>query len=333
MASSFYTPFPVEVPYRTGPTMKRLGRTSEDSGRLFVVDEAYEGYLEQKLNHLTRSPKRCSSLSAGRHEGLEDALLHIFGLVADEQPDLVRLEAKTVQLRALGLRLRLEGASRRRWTVETSSDAPLAVLGRRVKVHLDAQSDLMKLVHALALSVQEDMVILRDLGGDDEVECLCVTFPSAWDPQEKVGRNFSEVHQPVANNAALLGAHRPVMNALFHKGPFVRFVWGLNADGRLGQHPAEPETALPRAVLRSPEALAAALFFRFRTERQISVPLPEFGRCLFTVRVAAQPLSEALCNGERRRRFAAALTSMDEALLAYKGLSAWRDPLLAYLDV
>ena len=325
MTAGLYAPFPVTVPYSTGPSLKRLDSLPRGSGQLFVVDGAYETYLEQKLGSLSNHPERYSGLSAGAHEGLENALFHVFSLVADEQPDLVELGAEKVWLRALGLGL---GRSQKRCWIETS-DAPLAALGRRVKTHLEAQPDPVKLAHALALSVQEDIVVVRS-GGADEAECLCVAFPSAWDPQEKVGQNFSEVHQPVANNTALLRSHRPVMNALFHKGPFVRFVWGLSANGRLGQHPLEAETSLPRDILRSPAKLAAALFFR--TERQVSIPLPTFGRCLFTVRVATQPLEAALCNDERRRTFAAALASMDEELLAYKGLSAWRGPLLAYLN-
>ncbi len=331
MTAGLYTPFPITVPYNTRPSLKRLDSSPRDSGQLFVVDGAYETYLEQKLSSLSNHPERYSGLSAGAHEGLENALFHVFSLVANEQPDLVELGAEKVWLKALGLRLRQsqKRCQTKKYWIETS-DAPLAALGRRVRAHLEAQPDPVKLAHALALSVQEDIVVVRDLGGADETECLCVTFPSAWDPQEKVGQNFSEVHQPVANNAALLRSHRPVMNALFHKGPFVRFVWGLSADGRLGQHPAEAETSLPRDILHSPAKLAAALFFR--TERQVSIPLPTFGRCLFTVRVATQPLEAALCNNERRRTFAAALASMNEELLAYKGLSAWRGPLLAYLN-
>ncbi len=333
---SRYAPFPVEVSYRIGPTMTKLGKRlekgSEDSGQLFVVDERYGAYLEQKLRHLSEHPERCGGLSKGTHEGLETALRRVFALVAEEQPPLIRVEGESVRLEALGIALRLEGTSRRgRYTVETFSEAPLSELGQRAKTYLDAQPDLFKLIHALALSIQEDFVILRvdgDIENGDEAECLCVTFPSRWDPQAKVGQNFSEVHAPVANNTALLKAHRPVMNALFHKGPFVRFVWGLSADDSLGQHPEE--TALPEEVLRSPETLASKLFFR--TERQVSYPLPEFGRCLFTVRVSVQPLGEALCNSERRQRLATSLASMDEALLAYKGLSAWREPLLEYLN-
>ena len=325
---ALYAPFPVEVPYRTGPTMTKLGsgRVPDGSGQLFIVDEAYERYLEQKLAHLSLHPERYGGLSAGTHEGLGDALLHVFSLLAQEQPGLVSVGSRTIELRALGLRLRLEG----RYAVENDAKAPLEALGRRVKTHLESQPNLTKLVYALALSVQEDFVVLRDLGGADEAEYLCVAFPSHWDPRTKVGQDFAEVHRPVANNAALLKSHRPVMNALFHKGPFVRFVWGLSADGRLGQHPAEVGTSLPQEVVCASQRLAANLFFR--TERQVSVPLLEFGRCLFTVRVAVQPLEEALRSDERRRRLAAALESMNDELLTYKGLKAWRDPLLAYLN-
>lgn len=303
--------------------MKKLGKVLGDSGQHFVVDRAYAAYLEQKLAHLSK-PERCGGLSAGLHDGLEEALWRVFALVAEEHPMLVALEDGGLQLKALGIMF--HARSNGDYRLETLPNAPLAELGQRAQQHLKAQQGIDRLIHALALSVQEDFVILRDLGNDDEAECLCVAFPSHWNPNEKIGQNFSELHRPVADAEALLKSHRPVMNALFHKGPFIRFVWGLSADARLSQHPALPQRALKEC---SPDALAQQL--TFRTERQVSCPLPH-NRCLFTVRVAVQPLQEALYNAERRRRMGTALALMDDALLAYKGLTTWRESLLAYLN-
>ena len=303
--------------------MKKLGHVLGDSGQHFVVDRAYAAYLEQKLAHLSRS-ERCGGLSEGRHDGLEEALWRVFALVAEEHPMLVALEDGGLQLKMLGIKL--YARSSYEYGLETLPNAPLAELGQRAQQHLKARRGIDRLIHALALSVQEDFVILRDLGNDDEAECLCVTFPSHWDPHEKIGQNFSELHRPVADAQALLKSHRPIMDALFRKGPFVRFVWGLSADASLSQHPDLPRRALAEC---SPGTLAQHL--TFRTERQVSCPLPH-NRCLFTVRVTVQPLQEALCNAERRQRLASALALMDDALLAYKGLTAWRESLLAYLN-
>jgi hypothetical protein len=96
-------------------------------------------------------------------------------------------------------------------------------------------------------------------------------------------------------------------------GPFVRYVWSLAADDALShhprRHPARPLDARPPAT------------WWYRAERQTTLPLPEAGASLFAIRVLHAPLAAVATTPARRAALAAAVASMDAALLAYKGLT------------
>lgn len=200
----------------------------------------------------------------------------------------------------------------------------------RVHAHLATLAPLEQLADALALSVQEDLVVLAgeaapDAPGappDGRAELLHVCFPSGWDPAARAGAGFAALHAPVPHKDVLVAAAGRVVRAMTTRGPFVRYVWSLSPDGRLDRNPR-------RAARAGRPARASELWFR--VERQSVLPLPELGRALFTIRVYRAPLASVAATDERRRTLAAALASMDEALLAYKGVGGIRDEVLAWL--
>ncbi|MEJ2358248.1 MAG: DUF3445 domain-containing protein [Deinococcales bacterium] len=158
---------------------------------------------------------------------------------------------------------------------------------------------------------------------DGRAELLHVCFPSSWDPAERAGAGFAALHAPVPHSEMLQAAAGRVVRAMVAKGPFVRYVWSLAEDATLDRNPRRrPAVAAP--------AGPAALWFR--VERQTVLPLPALGRALFTIRVYRAPLPAVLTTPARRRALASALRSMDEALLAYKGVGGLRSALLAYLE-
>ena len=69
-----------------------------------------------------------------------------------------------------------------------------------------------------------------------------------------------------------------------------------------------------------------------RVERQTTLPLPGLNAAAFFIRVLVQPLPRAVGPAGRRARLAAAVRSMDPALLAYKGLDGAVGTLLRWLD-
>ncbi len=301
-------PFPVEVPPRIRADLHRLGTVVD--GKLevghFRLDRAYPDYLERKRALLRRDPFRCRVVSTDDEPGLFKALQRVRELFASEYPDLVKFERD-----------------------DQGETTTLAALGGWGGPPFDARSFVEHLADATALWMQEDFVIVQ--GADEaRAELIHVCFPSRWSPREKIGRSFMAVHEPVADNAALIAASRNVARAMVTGGPFVRFVWSITTDPRLEQHPEDAKLEPDDRVYDDPDALAAQTFFR--VERQTTFPMPDLDRALFTIRVYVQPLTDAVQDISRRNKLAAAMREMSPALSDYKGYSRLREPILKWLD-
>jgi len=154
---------------------------------------------------------------------------------------------------------------------------------------------------ALALSVQEDLVLMKG----PLLEALWVCFPSNWNPHDKIGRSFAEIHTPVPHSEKLQAAQANVAKAMSEKGPFVRYVWGLTFDPSLSAHPDRPKVLEGQQVY-------------FRTERQTTLPLPELGRSWFLIRVYIAPVEQVANSPARRAALREAMRTMPEAHKAYK---------------
>lgn len=179
----------------------------------------------------------------------------------------------------------------------------------------------------LALAFAEDFAIVDAVSG--RIEWLAVCLPSRWAPEEKVGRLFTEVHAPVADNQLLISASAQLMKLVTGADRWERFVWTLTPAGRLDQHPVRQphETWAEQA---DSEALGAATFLR--TERQTFIPLPERRQAVFTIHVETRPLSEAARSPTVARQLHDALASMSAAVLDYRGLTDARARLLGWLS-
>jgi hypothetical protein len=179
----------------------------------------------------------------------------------------------------------------------------------------------------LELAFEEDIAVLE--GADATLPWLCVCVPSHWAPEDKLGLPFAAVHAPVADNAALLAASRQLVQLATSGDRFERFVWTLTPSGRYDQHPRRHPRE-PWPVSLDDAAFAQRCFLR--SERQTFLPVGRGTRqAVFTIRVMLQPLAQAVDTPDRARRLHDALASMSEAVLAYKGLAAARDPLLRWL--
>ncbi len=111
---------------------------------------------------------------------------------------------------------------------------------------------------------------------------------------------------------------------MVEKGPFVRYVWSVAADDAPSHHPRRHPAA--RLDGRDPAT------WWLRIERQTTLPLPGWNAAAFFTRVLHQPLPRAVVPAGRRARLAAAVRSMDPALLAYKGLDGNAGTLLRWLE-
>lgn len=178
------------------------------------------------------------------------------------------------------------------------------------------------------LAFQEDLAILD--GATGTLPWLCVCVPSHWAPEEKVGLDFTALHGPVADNAALIAAGRQLVALATSGDRWERHVWTVSPSGRYDQHPGRhPREPWPQTG--DPEAFAARCWLR--AERQTFFPVAQGTRqAVFTIRVMLQPLTQAVDAPWKARRLRDSLASMSSAVLAYKGLAPAREPLLAWLQ-
>lgn len=179
----------------------------------------------------------------------------------------------------------------------------------------------------LELQLEQDLAILD--GASTTLPWLCVCVPSHWAPEEKLGLPFAAVHAPVADNALLQSAGEKLVQLVTGGDCWERFVWTITPSPRYDQHPhRHAREPWPQAV--DPREFAQRCFLR--AERQTFFPVGAGTRqSVFTIRVMLQPLPDAVADGQRARQLHDSLASMSEAVLAYKGLSGARAPLLAWL--
>lgn len=193
-----------------------------------------------------------------------------------------------------------------------------AIFARAAAEGLQAQGPL-------ELAFEEDFALLD--GASTTLPWLCVCVPSHWAPEDKLGLPFTAVHAPVADNQLLLAGARQLAQLATGGECWERFVWTVTPSGRHDQHPRRhPRTPWPDTP--EPEAFARQCFLR--AERQTFFPFVP-GQAVFTIRVMLQPLAAAVTTGEQARRLHAALATMSDAVLAYKGLAPARERLLAWL--
>lgn len=184
-----------------------------------------------------------------------------------------------------------------------------------------------RLAGLLSLSFAEDFAIVD--GRNASIPWIAACLPSHWAPQRKVGRHFAEVHGPVADNALLVRAGEHLTRMVCGDERWERFVWNVTRQPRLNAH---PELADPAPWPLDAFDSAAAPRAWWRTERQTFIPLPRLQQAVFTIGIDTQPLGDAIDTPAKAARLQAAITSMSDAVLAYRSLTAARAPLLAWLQ-
>jgi hypothetical protein len=182
---------------------------------------------------------------------------------------------------------------------------------------------------ALASQVQEDMAVISLDGRGHEWACaLHVCYPNHWSVEEKIGRSFAAIHEPVAGMERIRQRAGSLTAAMIHKGPYVRFGWGLASDARLNHHPVAPAGESPELWHgRQFDPQQARLFLRM--ERQVIWGFPKVSAALFLIRTFHMDVSHA--EPAMRVQLARAVESMTPEQLRYKGLD--RPAILASLKV
>jgi hypothetical protein len=210
---------------------------------------------------------------------------------------------------------------------EVLNSAPGAFgLGDEIGRCLAGLAPPWRLAGLLSLAFAEDFAVVD--GSSGRIPWLAVALPSHWAPEHKLGRVFSEVHAPVADNRLLLQAADALTRLVTGEERWERFVWNVTSHPRLHAHPARVATERwPGGAAAFQPSLAW-----WRSERQTFIPVPAAAQAVFTILVDVQPLAPVLAAAPgRAARLHAALASMSSAVLDYRSLVPVREPLLAWL--
>ncbi len=310
--------------YTVGAGLFRLGVQpvhGRVEGHTFAFDREYGRFVESKVAARARGLYETYLQAALSPALREAALTFALGRLAPDSGGAITWDGRTLANPWLGWRLDLDLA---RGSLEGVSrfDAPLA--------HLVADVTPLDALDALGLNVQEDFsLIARDpVTGRDFLACLHVLNPQHWDPRDKIGRDFVAVHAPVAGSGPMNATAPRLLDAVLHKGPFLRFAWGVSMSARLDHHPAAPPSEDRAAGTRFAPDCAY-----LRVERQTLTGFAAQHGALFTIRPCVYPLADVVRDPERRAQLAAALRSMTPEQVTYKGLDALMTDLLAWLEV
>ncbi len=324
-------PFPVNEPFKTEVNLHKLGRPLLDEQpeeTLFLLDAQYEALLTEKVAMLTAFPQHSLCYLTDDLADLEACLWQTAAAIARDLPQYTACDADGFRSLLLAI-----GLSRDGQLDFEPAKAYFPALATRCYEHLQTLPRFERLACLLAYSIAEDVAVIRNTGGGartDQAECFIVALPSHWDPAEKLGLNFSDIHQPVADNAGLKKSHPSLLKAMIHKGPFVRYGWSLPNSAALAHNPTLSQDSRPTIdPTCDGDALLDSLYFR--VERQTFLNLPTWQRGVFLIRIYQRPLRAALTTPQRATRLANSIASMSPAMLAYKSLSSFAPQLISAL--
>lgn len=183
----------------------------------------------------------------------------------------------------------------------------------------------------LAMQIQEDLAVLHlDNAGKNYVSLLHLCFPNYWSAAEKIGRDFLATHQPVAEFERVAQRANEIVNAMIHKGPFVRFAWGLTTDTRLNHHPVPP-TGIEYETWQGRQFDVDNPALYLRIERQTIHGFPKLQAALFTIRTYFSDVATIKAKPAQCQTLITAIESMSEASLAYKGLHYSKQAIIEWL--
>lgn len=195
---------------------------------------------------------------------------------------------------------------------------------------------------AIVSQIPEDVAIVSREQGNDWLSAIHLCSAGHWAPEDKIGKSFPLVHQPVPGIEPISRISKALIQSMIHRGPFVRFVWGFGSDDRLNHHPHPPPGWEERAwkgrvrpwkstLARETSATPKKQPFFLRIERQVTVGLPACEAALFFIRVYYLPAEEIRKNVAWAKRLSNVIESMDADTLLYKGLRDSKNEVCQWL--
>lgn len=200
---------------------------------------------------------------------------------------------------------------------------------RLIEARSDVQPPYVSSLDGLACQVQEDLAVIR-LARHDWLSAVHLCFPNHWAAEVKIGRNFVSIHSPVPGIDKISANANALVRAMIHKGPYVRFVWGLGTDRHLNHHPESSRDVHEQDRQAAPFDFARPELW-LRVERQTSWGFPQVMAALFTIHTYFTDCEEIRQDPVKSRKLVSAIESMTADALHYKRLAAARPQILSWL--
>lgn len=315
-APAVYIPFDSGA-YKVAPSLipleKPLGNGPADK-RVFQLDREFEANL--KNTHEARADDLAKYYGVAELSPSVQAAVFSYMIrqLHTEHPRLFTVEDVTGGLR---MRCALTGES--------------LLFDPSFNLLPESDGDYTSSLDALASQVQEDLAIVRVENGRDWLAALHVTAPNYWDPSEKLGKSFVDIHAPVAGIESLNRSAPTLIAAMIKNARYQRFAWGLTTDRRLNHHPNPPA-----AFDGTPSEWHGRTFnpkdpeLYVRIERQVIIGFEDVSAFLFSIRPYF--LDCATMHPKHRSALHSALNSMTSVSRIYKGLERSVNQIMQWLD-
>jgi hypothetical protein len=288
------------MPYGSfdAPHRVKMGLTKLAPGEPWIeVDAGWAGELREKRKLLASERSQVLAVLPGSEAAQRESLDAVARQLVERHPGLVRAQGRRLELPALG-----------EW------------------LELDAEA--MPPIETAARLVQEDLCVMERSQTGWCLTAAAVCFPTRWDLPSKLGLSLAHIHDPVPGYRPRVAASADrFFDALAPGAVFRRANWSLLDDPALFQ-PVALRGGAPRAAVDA--QIAGGVWLR--VERQTLQRLPATGAILFTIRIHRAPLQVLAGDPAAAAALAAAVRSMDAAMLHYKALPRVRAAALAYLD-
>jgi len=301
----------ITAPFRMQPGLSKMAPGARHT-RLLVPGSPL---FHEKLAVLRHHPDQ-ALLQVDQFDA-RPALQALAAQLAVEWPDACTLSHDTLYLHGAGLRLHLPSLD-----IEAAApDAP-----GEISDCVLALPHAQQVWAALALFLQDDLAVLD--GDSTQLKVLAVCVPSHWSPEDKIGLPLAAVHAPVADNALLLQASQSLVRLVTAPGPtgWQRFVWTLQPNAQYDGH---PQRAAPRHLPDDVSTLGDHLWLR--AEHQTFIVAPADSQAVFTIRVMLEPLGTVVQTREQAQRLHAAISSMSDAVVAYRSFGRIKPVVLEWL--
>jgi len=216
------------------------------------------------------------------------------------ETDIVIQSQKRIELDNLGTNIWFETPTAVKENLVEKTAAKLGLFNEYDNYQVLTECNDIK---QLGLAIEDDVVIMHK----GKLEACFVAFPSSWNAGEKVGKTLAELHEPIADNEALVRASDGIMRAMTSGQSYHRYTWGISSLDGYSNHP----------LYEKPE-FDSLDDLTFRVEHERTMTIIDKETAVFLIHVDTYPLEEVLKTDFGLIK--ESIDSMSESVLEYKNL-------------